>query len=121
MSVKVRVPGATRIFRNAGTDGTQPLTEGSLEKPCLDGLLVLVGPLGISIRARTPAPCVIGATQRWTGDRYPKPEIMDTRYWNTSGASVQVEIAAAGRQYKGAGNRGGQDNFAVDEWAMASG
>ena len=30
--------------------------------------MTLIGPLGISIKARTPAPCVIGATQRWTGD-----------------------------------------------------
>src|SRR5690348_7899507 len=30
--------------------------------------MMLVGPLGINIKARTPAPCVIGATQKWTGE-----------------------------------------------------
>jgi hypothetical protein len=30
MSVKVRVPGATRIFRNAGTDGTRRRGTGTI-------------------------------------------------------------------------------------------
>jgi hypothetical protein len=32
MSVKVRVPGATRIFRNAGTDGTRWRGAGTLAR-----------------------------------------------------------------------------------------